>query len=79
MFRKMPIFLGLFLFCTTVVADEVQLRADHPEKYTVQKGDTLWGIAGRFLTQPWQWPDIWETNPQIENPHLIYPGDVVAL
>ncbi|MGE4616304.1 MAG: LysM domain-containing protein [Gammaproteobacteria bacterium] len=77
--RKILIFLGLFLFCTTVAADEVQLREDHPEKYTVQKGDTLWGIAGRFLAQPWQWSDIWESNPQIENPHLIYPGDVVVL
>jgi hypothetical protein len=79
MSRKIFIFLGLFGFCTAVAADDVQLREDHPEKYTVQKGDTLWDIAGRFLTQPWQWPDIWESNPQIENPHLIYPGDVIAL
>ena len=77
--RKILIFLGLFLFCTTAAADGVQLREDHPEKYTVQKGDTLWGIAGRFLAQPWQWLDIWESNPRIENPHLIYPGDVVVL
>jgi hypothetical protein len=76
---KILIFLGLFALAAGLAADEVQLRADHPDTYTVQKGDTLWDIAGRFLTQPWQWPEIWESNPQIENPHLIYPGDVVAL
>ena len=79
MSRKIFIFLGLIGFTTGLVADDVQLRADHPETYTVQKGDTLWDIAGRFLTQPWQWPEIWDSNPQIENPHLIYPGNVVAL
>ena len=79
MSRKIFIFLGLIGFTTGLVADDVQLRADHPETYTVQKGDTLWDIAGRFLTQPWQWPEIWDSNPQIEDPHLIYPGNVVAL
>jgi hypothetical protein len=67
------------LMVGVVAAQEVSLRSDHPDEYVVVKGDTLWGISGRFLEKPWQWPAIWQANPQIENPHLIYPGDVVSL
>lgn len=56
-----------------------ELRGDHPDSYVVVQGDTLWGIASRFLKNPWYWPEIWQVNPQIENPHLIYPGDQLAL
>ena len=62
-----------------VQASEIELRPDHPREYVVQPGDTLWDIASRFLTRPWQWPAIWQANPQIENPHLIFPGDVISL
>jgi hypothetical protein len=61
------------------LAQDVAIRSDHPDEYVVVKGDTLWDISGRFLDKPWQWPAIWHANPQIENPHLIYPGDVVSL
>jgi hypothetical protein len=61
------------------LADTVKLKADAPDKYTVVKGDTLWDISAHFLESPWRWPEVWSYNPQIKNPHLIYPGDVVYL
>jgi hypothetical protein len=62
-----------------VFAADVQLKEGHPDTYIVQKGDTLWDISGRFLSKPWLWPEIWQANPQVANPHLIYPGDQLNL
>ncbi len=61
------------------VSEPVPLADGAPDQYVVQVGDTLWDIAGTFLRDPWYWPEIWYVNPDIENPHLIYPGDVLGL
>src|SRR5215207_102002 len=55
------------------------VNPDAPKRYTVKRGDTLWDISTMFLRDPWLWPEVWYVNPQVENPHLIYPGDVLAL
>jgi hypothetical protein len=67
------------LLTVATVALAAELRADHPSSYVVQKGDTLWDISARFLAKPWLWPEVWQANPQVKNPHKIYPGDVLSL
>lgn len=74
--------LALWLSCVPLAAgaQPVELAKDAPDKYVVVRGDTLWGISGKFLEKPWRWPEIWALNKdQISNPHLIYPGDIVYL
>jgi LysM repeat protein len=71
---------SVFLFSlSTSYADSLRLKANHPTRYTVKKGDTLWDISGKFLKNAWQWPKLWGYNPQVNNPHKIYPGDVLVL
>jgi len=77
--KLMHLTFAAIMLAGVALAQEVAVRSDHPDEYVVVKGDTLWDISGKFLDKPWQWPAIWQANPQIENPHLIYPGDVVSL
>lgn len=73
-----PLVLALG-FGGAAAADTLKLAPDHPEEYVVVKGDTLWDISSRFLQDPWLWPELWQINPAIKNPHLIYPGDIIRL
>lgn len=77
---KKIIYMLLFLTLPLVsVAEVIRLKDDAPQVYIVKKGDTLWDISGVFLKQPWLWPRLWRLNTEIENPHLIYPGDKLRL
>src|SRR5210317_909251 len=67
------------LITSSLFAADVALNPNHPDRYVVVKGDTLWDISSLFLRDPWFWPEIWYVNPQIDNPHLIYPGDILTL
>ncbi len=64
---------------TIATGSNIPLAPNAPDRYTVKSGDTLWGISQVFLRDAWNWPEIWYVNPQVENPHLIYPGDVLTL
>lgn len=71
--------LALLMVVSSAFASQVALKDGHPDRYVVKKGDTLWDISALFLESPWLWPEIWYVNPQISNPHLIYPGDELTL
>lgn len=79
MLKKIIISLSLATCSLLVLADQLKINGDAPKTYIVEKGDTLWDISSVFLQQPWLWPKLWRINPEINNPHLIYPGDVLKL
>ncbi|WMC10928.1 LysM domain-containing protein [Oceanimonas pelagia] len=73
------ILTGMLLLTGSVQAQALALKDNHPTRYTVRQGDTLWDISAHFLKSPWLWPKLWRANPQVANPHLIYPGDRLTL
>jgi LysM repeat protein len=77
--KQLALGASLSLFAGVLCADVVNLKADSPEQYTVKKGDTLWDISGKYLSDPSKWPTLWSYNKQIADPHWIYPGDVLVL
>ena len=77
MLNKLVLPLSLLILCSTLWAQNLEINPDRPDEYIVQRGDTLWDISARFLVEPWRWPEIWRVNPEIANPHLIYPGDLI--
>lgn len=79
MLTKIMLTLSLFACSLMSSAEQLKLNDDAPKTYIVKKGDTLWDISSVFLNQPWHWPKLWRLNPEINNPHLIYPGDVISL
>ncbi|HEY0504751.1 MAG TPA: LysM peptidoglycan-binding domain-containing protein [Lysobacter sp.] len=79
MFKPLRTVMTAALLTIATYGVAAELAGGHPDTYVVKKGDTLWDIAGRFLKKPWLWPEIWQANPQVKNPHLIFPGDVLSL
>lgn len=73
------LFVAASLLSSVQAGDVLTLKEGHPQTHVVKKGDTLWDISQMFLDDPWLWPEIWHVNPQVDNPHLIYPGDVLNL
>ncbi|WP_404414842.1 LysM peptidoglycan-binding domain-containing protein [Marinospirillum sp.] len=77
--RVRQFLLALFLLIFSVSLHAVSLKPDAPERYEVKRGDSLWSIAAQYLQDPWMWPQLWQANSQVEDPHKLYPGDVIYL
>ncbi len=71
--------LSALFIVFSCISSAAELKPNHPEFHVVQPGDTLWDISETFLTTPWLWPEIWHVNDQVDNPHLIFPGDIISL
>lgn len=71
--------ISVFFLFSALSVQALSLKQDAPDRYIVEKGDTLWKIAEKYTSDPWQWPNIWHQNPQVNNPHLIFPGDEIGL
>lgn len=78
--RLIPSVIITLAALSPAIADELRMQENAPDRYVVVKGDTLWDISGKFLKDPWKWPQIWNMNKEdIKNPHWIYPGDVIVM
>ncbi|USD65329.1 LysM domain-containing protein [Vibrio sp. SCSIO 43136] len=77
--RVMSISLACLMSNSLAWAGSLDFRQDAPSQYTIKKGDTLWDISELYLKSPWRWPELWQANQYIQNPHLIYPGDSLWL
>jgi hypothetical protein len=77
-FRHSVALIISLLLSNSAWADSLDINPQHPDQYTVAHNDTLWDISAKFLNSPWQWSKLWHNNPQVKNPHLIYPGDVLV-
>lgn len=78
-FKGISFFVIFLLSLQSAYAIPPWMNGSAPQIYEVKKGDTLWKIAALYLNEPWRWPEIWKDNPEIENPHLIYPQDKIYL
>ncbi len=74
----LPLFFSLSA-AASADSKPLAVKANAPQTYVVVKGDTLWDISAMYLDSPWLWPRLWQVNPEIDNPHLIYPGDKLSL
>lgn len=79
MLKKIILTFSLLACSLISLADQLKINDNAPKTHIVVKGDTLWDISAIFLKQPWLWPKLWRLNPEISNPHLIYPGDIITL
>lgn len=72
---------AIFILPTVTLAQSAipRLSDNAPDTYVVEPGDTLWDISALFLNEPWRWPELWQVNPDVRDPNLIYPGDTLYL